>query len=378
MKRRIVSILLALGMVLGMVCFAAPVTVQADNLNNQLAQTRAKAAELKKQLADVRARKQSAMDQKDILDQRNTLLMEEIDMIHQQITETSARMADTEVKEQAQYELFCRQVREEEERGVTSYWSVLFKATGFADLLSRLDFVNEVMDYGQAVIRELRELRAQLAEEKAELETQKAELDAAQAELAEQLEEANALVAQLAAEENAAQRVYDAEAAAAAKIEKEIKEAEERARLANIAAGSNGGYIWPTNVTRIITSPVGYRAASVTNYIGSTNHQGVDIGAYWGSNILASKAGTVILARWNGGYGNCVMIQHGSGGYYTVYGHMSRILVSEGQTVTQGQVIGLVGNTGNSNGAHIHFEIHEGGVPKNPPDYLTGWIRYGW
>ena len=135
---------------------------------------------------------------------------------------------------------------------------------------------------------------------------------------------------------------------------------------------------WPTNTTRLITSPVGFRSAASTNYIGSTNHQGVDIGAAWGTNILASKAGTVILARWNGGLGNCVIIQHGIGGYYTVYGHMSRILVSEGQTVTQGQVIGLVGNTGNSNGAHIHFEIHEGGQLKDPLNYLSGWIRYGW
>lgn len=378
MKKRVLSILLALGMLLSMACFASPITVQADNLSDQLAQTRAKAAELKKQLDEVRSRKKSAMDQKDILDQRNTLLLEEIDMLNRQIAETSTQIAATEKDEEAQYALFCRQVREEEERGVTSYWSVLFKATGLADLLSRFDFINEIMDYDQAVIRELRELRAQLSEQKAELETQKAELDDAQAELAEQLKEANALVEQLASEENAAQRVYDAEAAAAAQIEREIKAAEERARLANVPVGNSGGYAWPTNATRLITSPVGFRSAATTNYIGSTNHQGVDIGAAWGTNILASKAGTVILARWNGGYGNCVIIQHGSGGYYTLYGHMSRILVSLNQTVAQGQVIGLVGNTGNSNGAHIHFEIHEGGQLKDPLSYLSGWIRYGW
>ena len=107
--------------------------------------------------------------------------------------------------------------------------------------------------------------------------------------------------------------------------------------------------------------------------VGSTNHQGIDIGAAYGTNILAAKSGTVILAGWYGGYGNCVIIQHGSGGYYTTYGHMSRILVYEGQEVSQGQVIGLVGNTGASWGAHIHFEIHEAGVLKNPLDYLTGW-----
>ena len=83
---------------------------------------------------------------------------------------------------------------------------------------------------------------------------------------------------------------------------------------------------------------------------------------------------TVIISRWWGGYGYCVVIQHGPGNQ-TRYGHMSRLLVSEGQTVSQGQVIGLVGSTGNSTGPHIHFEIWENGVRVDPLQYLTGWIR---
>ena len=194
-------------------------------------------------------------------------------------------------------------------------------------------------------------------------------------------------------EENSLQKMHDAEEAAANQIAQEIKEAEERARReeeerrrreeeANTppapinVPGENGGYIWPTNDTRLVTSPVGGRASP--GGIGSTNHQGIDIGAAYGTNILAAKSGTVILAGWYGGYGNCVIIQHGSGGYYTTYGHMSRILVYEGQEVSQGQVIGLCGSTGWSTGPHIHFEIHEAGVVKNPLDYFTGWIRYGW
>ena len=266
---------------------------------------------------------------------------------------------------------------------------MLFKATGFADLLSRLDFVNEVMEYDQQVIDNLRTLRQKLAEDKAALEQQREELNAAQAELKEQIAAADALLAEYTAQENSLQKMHDAEEAAANQIAQEIKEAEERARReeeerrrreeeANTppapinVPGENGGYIWPTNDTRLVTSPVGGRASP--GGIGSTNHQGIDIGAAYGTNILAAKSGTVILAGWYGGYGNCVIIQHGSGGYYTTYGHMSRILVYEGQEVSQGQVIGLVGNTGASWGAHIHFEIHEAGVLKNPLDYLTGWI----
>lgn len=148
------------------------------------------------------------------------------------------------------------------------------------------------------------------------------------------------------------------------------------AQAAFSGAGGSGGYIWPTNNTRVITSPVGGRVSP--GGIGSTNHMGVDIGASFGTPILASKAGKVSLASWNGGYGNCVIIDHGNSDTYTLYGHMSRIAVTAGQTVTQGQVIGYVGSTGNSTGPHIHFEIHENGVLKNPLDYLKDWIKGDW
>ena len=389
MKRRIACMVLAVAMLLSMVCLARPTTAYAETTAEKLEVARQKVAELQEELDAVQATKKGVMDQKYLLDQRNTALIEEIELINVQITETTTRIQQNEEQEKAQYELFCRQVRKEEERGPISYWSVLFKATGFADLLSRLDFVNEVMEYDQQVIDNLRTLRQKLAEDKAALEQQREELNAAQAELKEQIAAADALLAEYTAQENSLQKMHDAEEAAANQIAQEIKEAEERARRAEEerrrqeeeantppapinVPGENGGYIWPTNDTRLVTSPVGGRASP--GGIGSTNHQGIDIGAAYGTNILAAKSGTVILAGWYGGYGNCVIIQHGSGGYYTTYGHMSRILVYEGQEVSQGQVIGLVGNTGASWGAHIHFEIHEAGVLKNPLDYLTGWI----
>lgn len=393
MKRRIACLVMALAMVLSLVTWARPATVYAETTSEKLEATKEKIAELQEQLDAVRASKKDIMDQKYVLDQRNTALMEEIDLINVQISETTSRIEKNEEEEQKQYELFCRQVRKEEERGSISYWSVLFKATGFADLLSRLDFVNEVMEYDQKVIENLRAIRQKLAEDKAALEQQKEELNAAQTELKEQIAEADALLADYAAQEDAIEKMHAAEEATAADLEQEIREAEERMRReeeerrrqeeeenappAPISTpGSSGGYIWPSNDSMIVTSPVGARVSP--GGVGSTNHQGIDIGAAYGTNVLASKSGTVILAGWYGGYGNCVIIQHGSGGYYTTYGHMSRILVYEGQEVSQGQVIGLCGSTGWSTGPHIHFEIHEAGVVKNPLDYFTGWIRYGW
>lgn len=122
---------------------------------------------------------------------------------------------------------------------------------------------------------------------------------------------------------------------------------------------STSGLIWP--VRGPINSPFGMRWGRM--------HTGIDIGAGMGTPIHAAKSGVVIMAGWNGGYGNCTIINHG-GGFSTLYGHQSRILVHEGESVTQGQVIGYVGSTGHSTGPHLHFETRVGGTPVNPRKYL--------
>ena len=123
--------------------------------------------------------------------------------------------------------------------------------------------------------------------------------------------------------------------------------------------------IWP--VSGPITSPFGYRVDPVTHQYAL--HAGIDIGAAMGTPIKAAKAGTVIFAGQETGYGNYTCIDHG-GGFSTCYAHQSKELVTVGETVAQGQVIGLVGDTGYTTGPHLHFETRVNGVPKNPLLYL--------
>ncbi|MBT2502800.1 M23 family metallopeptidase [Curtobacterium sp. ISL-83] len=101
----------------------------------------------------------------------------------------------------------------------------------------------------------------------------------------------------------------------------------------------------------------------------STNHQGLDFAARWGSPVVASMDGRVAAAGVLGGYGNQVLLQHPDGSR-TRYGHLSRIDVRAGQTVAVGQVLGAVGNTGVSTGAHLHFEVIVSGVPRDPAVWL--------
>ena len=260
-------------------------------------------------------------------------------------------------------------MRSEEERGTLSYWSVLFKASSFTDLLSRIDFVNEVAEHDKSVIATLQDLRAQIQSDKDNLESQKSELETRQAELTEQRAEADKLYEQLSTDASQMQKMAAAEEASADRIEQEIKNRQETPPT----PATSGDYIWPCSA-RYITSPFGKRTSP--GGIGSRNHKGVDIGASYGSSIYATKAGTVIVSSYDaGGYGNYVQIDHG-GGNYTLYGHMSKRLVSVGQTVSQGEVIGLCGSTGASTGPHVHYEIWVNRTRIDPLPYLPGYIRY--
>ena len=143
------------------------------------------------------------------------------------------------------------------------------------------------------------------------------------------------------------------------------EEAKVRARLAGFSGTAgpirqgSGAMIWPTNGA--FTSPFGQRWGRL--------HAGIDIGAPEGTPIRAAMSGKVVVAGWTGGYGNYTCIQHG-GALSTCYGHQSRYATSVGANVSKGDLIGYVGNTGNSTGAHLHFETRVNGNPVNPMGYL--------
>ena len=131
---------------------------------------------------------------------------------------------------------------------------------------------------------------------------------------------------------------------------------------APVAAGT--GLLWPTAGPQ--TSGFGYRVDPVTG--ARSLHAGIDIGAPIGQSIVAAEAGTVVFAGEETGYGNYTCIDHG-GGFATCYAHQSAILVTVGQPVARGEVIGRVGSTGYSTGPHLHFETRVNGTPVDPDGY---------
>ncbi len=138
-------------------------------------------------------------------------------------------------------------------------------------------------------------------------------------------------------------------------------------QLSSTTAKYAGGVLaWPTPGYTRISSPFGYRIHPI--YKVRKFHTGVDIDAPSGATIVAANSGKVIMAGWNGGYGNCVIIDHG-GGLATLYAHQSKIMVQEGDYLKKGDTVGKVGTTGLSTGPHLHFEARKSGNTTNPLDY---------
>ena len=372
-----------------------------DALKEDAAGLNAKKKELEQQLDALADDKAEVLARRKLLDQQVANTSAQIQNVEAQIaeyaaliTQTEAELAEAERQEAEQYELFCQRVRAMEEQGKVDYWSVLFRANSFTDLLDRLDAINEIMEYDQRVIDELKTLQEEIAEKKASLEDSKAQSEAAKAELVTKKkeldakrQEAIALIQEIQNNEDQYESTLKQLDAEEERIQADIVRksrelAAQQAAQGKPAQSSSGGYIWPVD-SRYITSTVGGRSSP--GGVGSTNHKGTDIGRVgYTSPIYAAKAGTVIVSQYSSSYGNYVVVSHGSGNT-TLYGHMSSRKVEVGQYVNQGDVLGITGSTGNSTGPHLHFEVTENGVRVNPlshgaapkKGYLSGYTLSG-
>jgi murein DD-endopeptidase MepM/ murein hydrolase activator NlpD len=256
--------------------------------------------------------------------------------------------------------------------------TVVLEADGFADLLERTEFLQRTSAQDARIIDRVREAKAEstaLAEKLDKLEKRAEEIARAiEAEVIEvqnvkgQLVEQRDTYASARAEKSTMLASTQADRH---ELEEHVDslEREQAAVLARLQGSSNsvagpirqgsGSLIWPASGP--ISSGFGMRWGRL--------HAGIDMPLPEGTPLRAADSGTVAIAGWTGGYGNYTCIQHG-GSLSTCYGHQSSISVSVGQGVSQGQVIGHSGNTGNSTGPHLHFEVRVGGNPVDPMGYL--------
>jgi len=249
---------------------------------------------------------------------------------------------------------------------------VLLQSTSFTDFANRLYLLNQVVERDAELIDDYQEAQTQADQHRANVATEERRLSQLQGEVCQQKErladwrdatsqKQARLMADRVAYERALAELEQNSREVTAMMERLERTSGGRSRLAK---PWKGNLIFP--VQGNITSGYGYRTHPI--YHVRKLHTGIDIAASYGASIHAAAGGTVVFAgRW-GGYGNCVIIDHG-GGLATLYGHCSSISVSEGQEVRQGQTIAAVGSTGLSTGPHLHFETRRNGRPVDPSGF---------
>ena len=318
------------------------------------------------------------------------------------INENETKLVEATNELNARHGVLENRVRDIYINGQISYLDVLFGAQDFGDFLTRMDLLKRVMIRDSELVSEVLAYQTEIKEVGKQLEADKR----IQEELADKAAKAmevkqekvakqQALIDLMENDKEVYDRQYDEMMASSAEVERLIHAKEEEMRRAAEAArrqaqqearaaqagnvveigedggggyvmpSYGGGMIWP--ISGPITSEFGWRTHPI---FGSARfHSGIDIGGDYGLPIHAAASGVVIESGWIGGYGNTIMIEHGSG-IVTLYGHNESLAVSVGQQVNQGDVIAYCGSTGNSTGPHCHFEVRVGGEPVSPWDYL--------
>jgi len=408
-KHRIVS-----GIVTGSLVLAfltAP--VNAASLTEQLAQSNARQAAAKYQV-DMTQNTINGIEEEisKVNEEVNRIsgiigaINAEISTIEGNIAKKQEELKIAEAKKLEQEEAMSDRVRAMYMYGNGSIMEFIFSASDFSDFITKLDMSRYIMTADKDSLNALEETKQVIDEKKLSIEAdrlktveKKTEQEVVLTQQVEVLAQKDQLLAQNQSTLNEYKAIEEAEAATSADIEGQLQAYYEQQRAAaeQAAAQNNGNsgstdgtagsegdtsnsgggdtsgggstappeysssYVWPCGGS--ITSEFGWRIHPI--YGDSRFHAGVDIGASSGTPVASAGNGTVISAGWNGGYGNCVIVDIGNG-LSAVYAHLSEINVSSGETVSSGQTVGAVGSTGDSTGSHLHYEVRLYGSPISP------------
>lgn len=397
--------------------------VNAQNKVQELKNEQAAVIEEKIALEE---RNSAAAEEITLIQQQIELVNAEIELYDKKISDKEAEVDSARKSEEHQMEMYRTRIRAMEENGEYNILALILNSEDFSSLLAAIDDYGDVMNSDkilfeqlQAARQEHERLKAELVEYRAECEQKKADFQVVRAELVaqkldleQQIEEAKAIIEEYeekiaqAEEEQRAMEAAEAAASAMAtnfmanyyaqKAAQQAAQQQQQQQQQNpgggdsgetgggdFGSGDTGGgdfgggnpepsgtgtYVWPFPGHMIITSVFGYRPST------GSYHTGVDIDGFqsMGSPIVAADSGTVIKAEYYGGYGNCIIIDHGSG-MSTLYAHLSSMNVSVGSVVAQGSTIGGVGNTGTCygpDGVHLHFEVMVNGSQVDPLGYI--------
>ena len=416
-QKLVVSVLaglLAVVMVLSLVLSILPVRAaatkssseiqeQINALEEQISGYDEKMAELQGQIDQNMADMADVVTEKSYIDQQVSLLMAKISGINEQVDAYNVLIADKQEElDNAQAKLASlneknkERIRAMEEEGNLSYWSVLFKANSFADFLDRLNMIEEIAASDSRRIKEMSEAAEEVAlakqtlsDKKTNLEATKEELSVAHAELETKRAESEALLAELVSEAHRLDNDFfnyevmtEELLAELGQAQLDFEDAKYQEWLAtsettrpSYSGGSDEGYSGPPSSSGWIipcsyiylSSAYGWREPPTEG--ASSFHGGVDLAGDEGTPIYATRSGYVYRTGYTEYNGYYVGVDHGDG-FASAYLHLTHYIVSVGEYVSQGQVIGYMGSTGVSTGPHLHFTVYYDGNTVNPAEYI--------
>lgn len=294
------------------------------------------------------------------------------------IETTKAELSQAKEECDVQYESMKSRIQFIYENPVESLFEMLITSDSISDFLNKADYVSSLSDYDRQMMDKLIEIRDQIDLKEQTLEAELEELKLMKNEVAVQKKKVNSSINKRKGELNSKMTElddasgeksdYKKQLAEQEKLLDEIEEQIARAANGNAYEGSVTGFVWPCPAYTRISSTFGPRPQPMPG--ASTNHKGIDLAAPYGSKIVASAAGVVTTSAYSASAGNYVVVSHGNG-ISTVYMHASALLVSQGETVEQGQTIARVGSTGYSTGNHLHFGVIKNGTYVNPMGYVS-------
>lgn len=331
-------------------------------------------------LSDIRKKIEQKEEELEKGEKQEKSLASQVTELEEELGELEAAIAEGEIKlvklekelEKAKKKLEIQnknlnaRLRNMYKSGSIGFLDVLLDSGSFSEFLTNLDLVKRIYSSDQNFMDELQEAHDEVEDKKNKVETLQAELKASKSTKERQKANVEAKKKEIAASNEETEKMIDELQADADALVAKIQ-SESKSTSSETSKYDGGEMAWPVPSCHTITSYFGYRIHPIYGY--SKLHTGLDIGASYGASIVAANSGTVIMAGWYGGYGNCVIIDHG-GGITTLYGHNSSLSVSYGQTVSRGQHIANAGSTGNSTGPHCHFEVRVNGNYVNPLNYL--------
>ena len=347
MKKKSIVFLLIFVLVFVMAIPASYAATKGE-IQNELEDVQSDREDVSKRLTEVKKRI-------DELDGSIDALSDDISVANKKVAEAQKAVEDKQKEMKTQEDNLNKRLRAMYKNGSVGFIDVILGSSSVSELISNMELVQKIYENDVDVLKVLAKEGKELEKAKSVLETERAALSAKKSTLNADKKEQNKLKAELEKEE-------DRLVAEANKLHKELQ-----SMISTSGPVVADKWVWPTPSSRYISYYFGWRIHPVYNK--EKFHTGIDIGASSGSKIVACGSGTITKAEWYGGYGNCVVIDHG-GGIVSLYGHMSSIGVKAGQKVTAGQEIGKVGSTGVSSGPHLHLEFSKNGQLVDPLKFV--------